>query len=62
MPLRSPPQKVIMINPILTDFEESELTSKEKKRKIKHIVVISQVLTSCPAIEDDLVIGFQKNN
>ncbi|CAL2257271.1 unnamed protein product [Prunus armeniaca] len=32
---KEPPQKVVRINTILVDSEESRLTSKEKKRKIK---------------------------
>ncbi|CAL9000470.1 unnamed protein product, partial [Prunus brigantina] len=36
------------------------ISSKDKKRKIKEATVISQVLTSCLAVEEDYVIGFQK--
>ncbi|CAL8993620.1 unnamed protein product, partial [Prunus brigantina] len=38
------------------------LTSKEKKRKIKHATMISQVSTDLPLAEDDPVIGFQKKD
>ncbi|KAI5324119.1 hypothetical protein L3X38_033192 [Prunus dulcis] len=41
------------------DSEESGLTSKEKKRKIKQATVISQISTDLPPAEDDPVIGFQ---
>ncbi|CAL9005037.1 unnamed protein product [Prunus brigantina] len=34
------PQKVIRINTILADSEESGLTTKETKRKIRHATVI----------------------
>ncbi|XP_034229390.1 uncharacterized protein LOC117638368 [Prunus dulcis] len=59
---KEPPQKVIRINTILADSEESGLTSKEKKRKIKQATVISQVLTDLPPAENDPVIGFQKKD
>ncbi|XP_021821992.1 uncharacterized protein LOC110763500 [Prunus avium] len=59
---KEPPQKVIRINTILDDFEEFELTSKEKKRKIKQATVISHNSTSLPPKEDDPVIGLQKKD
>ncbi|XP_034219224.1 uncharacterized protein LOC117630638 [Prunus dulcis] len=59
---KEPPQKVIRINTILADSEESGLTSKEKKRKIKQATGISQVSTDLPLAEDDPVIGFQKKD
>ncbi|CAL8993981.1 unnamed protein product [Prunus brigantina] len=59
---KEPPQKVIRINTILADSEESWLTSKEKKRKIKQATMISQVSTDLPLAEDDPVIGFQKKD
>ncbi|XP_021802728.1 uncharacterized protein LOC110746790 [Prunus avium] len=59
---KEPPEKVIRINTVLADSEESGLTSKENKRKIKHAIVISQVSTSLPLAEDDPVIGFQKKD
>ncbi|CAL2256933.1 unnamed protein product [Prunus armeniaca] len=59
---KEPPQKVIRINTILADSEESGLTNKEKKRKIKQATMISQVSTSLPLAEDDPVIGFQKKD
>ncbi|XP_008239121.1 PREDICTED: uncharacterized protein LOC103337729 [Prunus mume] len=59
---KKPPQNVIRINIILADAKESELTSKEKKRKIKHATMISQVSTDFPPAEDDPVIGFQKKD
>ncbi|BFG19662.1 hypothetical protein CerSpe_059360 [Prunus speciosa] len=59
---KEPPQKVIRINTILADSEESGLTSKEKKRKIKQAMVVSQVSTDLPPAEDDPVIGFQKKD
>ncbi|CAL2252161.1 unnamed protein product [Prunus armeniaca] len=59
---KEPPQKVIRINTILADSEESGLTSKEKKRKIKQATMISQVSTDLPLAEDDHVIGFQKKD
>lgn len=46
----------------MANSEESGLTIKEKKRKIKQTTIISQVLTNCPTIEDDHVIGFQKKD
>ncbi|XP_021824388.1 uncharacterized protein LOC110765559 [Prunus avium] len=60
--IKEPPQKVIKINMILPHSKKFGLTSKEKNRKIKHAIVISQVLTSCPTIEDGPVIGFQKKD
>ncbi|CAL8152777.1 unnamed protein product [Prunus armeniaca] len=59
---KEPPQKVIRINTILADSEESGLTSKEKKRKIKQATMISQVSTDIPLAEDDPIIGFQKKD
>ncbi|XP_021830899.1 uncharacterized protein LOC110770985 [Prunus avium] len=59
---KEPPQKVIRINTILADSEESGLTSKEKKRKIKQAIVVSQVSIDLPPAEDDPVIGFQKKD
>ncbi|XP_034197952.1 uncharacterized protein LOC117613455 [Prunus dulcis] len=59
---KEPPQKVIRINTILADSEESGLTNKEKKRKIKQATMISQVSTSLSLAEDDPVIGFQKKD
>ncbi|XP_021829849.1 uncharacterized protein LOC110770076 [Prunus avium] len=57
-----PPQKVIRINTILANSEESGLTNKEKKRNIKQAIVISQISTDFPPAEDDPVIGFQKKD
>ncbi|CAL2271134.1 unnamed protein product [Prunus armeniaca] len=57
-----PPQKVKRIHTILADAKESGLTSKEKKRKIKHTTMISQVSTNIPLAEDDPVISFQKKD
>ncbi|CAL8130623.1 unnamed protein product [Prunus armeniaca] len=59
---KEPPQKVIRINTILADSEESRLTSKEKNRKIKQATMISQISTSFPLPKDDPVIGFQKKD
>ncbi|XP_008237153.1 PREDICTED: uncharacterized protein LOC103335895 [Prunus mume] len=59
---KEPPQKVIKINTILADSEESGLTSKEKKRKIRQATMISQVSTDLQLAEDDPVIGFQKKD
>ncbi|XP_034208207.1 uncharacterized protein LOC117621764 [Prunus dulcis] len=59
---KEPPPKVIRINTILADSEESGLTNKEKKRKIKQATMISQVPTSLSLAEDDLVISFQKKD
>ncbi|XP_020426548.1 uncharacterized protein LOC109950824 [Prunus persica] len=59
---KEPPQKVIRINTILADSEESGLTKKENKRKIKQATVISQVSTDLPLAEDDPMIGFQKKD
>lgn len=53
---KEPPHNLIRIDIILADSEESGLTSKENKRKIKQVIMISQVLTNYPTIEDDLVI------
>ncbi|CAL9025029.1 unnamed protein product, partial [Prunus brigantina] len=46
----------------IPDFEESRLTRKEKKRKIKQATVISQISTGLPPAEDDPVIGFRKKD
>ncbi|XP_020412815.1 uncharacterized protein LOC109947293 [Prunus persica] len=59
---KEPPQKVIRINTILADSEESGLTSKKNKRKIKPTTVISQVSIDLPSTEDDPMIGFQKKD
>ncbi|CAL8168199.1 unnamed protein product [Prunus armeniaca] len=59
---KEPPQKVMRINIILAESEESGLTNKEKTRKIKQAIMISQVSTSLPLAEDNLVIGFQKKD
>ncbi|CAL8993005.1 unnamed protein product [Prunus brigantina] len=59
---KEPPQKVIRINTILADSDESGLTIKEKKRKIKQATMISQVSTDLSLVEDDPVIGFQKKD
>ncbi|XP_008227357.1 PREDICTED: uncharacterized protein LOC103326882 [Prunus mume] len=56
------PQKVIRINTILADSEETGLTSKEKKRKIGQATLISQVSTDLPLAEDDPVISSQKKD
>ncbi|XP_008237192.1 PREDICTED: uncharacterized protein LOC103335935 [Prunus mume] len=50
---KEPPQKVIRINTILAHTKESGLASKEKKRKIKHATMISQISTDLPLAEDD---------
>ncbi|XP_020412835.1 uncharacterized protein LOC109947307 [Prunus persica] len=42
---KEPPQKVIRINTILVDSQESGLTTKERKRKIAHATYVSQVTT-----------------
>ncbi|KAI5335369.1 hypothetical protein L3X38_025502 [Prunus dulcis] len=57
---KEPPQKVIRISTILADSEEFGLISKEKNRKIKQAAVISHVLTSYLAIEDDPLIGLEE--
>ncbi|XP_034197219.1 uncharacterized protein LOC117612649 [Prunus dulcis] len=59
---KEPPQKVIRINTILANSEESGLTNKENKTKIKQATVISQVSTSLSLAEDDPVIGFQQKD
>ncbi|CAL2257053.1 unnamed protein product [Prunus armeniaca] len=59
---KEPPKKVIRINTILADAKESGLTSKEKKRKIKHATMISQVSTDLLLAKDDPIIGFQKKD
>ncbi|CAL2259800.1 unnamed protein product [Prunus armeniaca] len=57
-----PPQKVIRINTILADSQESGLTTKERKRKIAQATYVSQVTTGVPAIVDTPIIGFQKKD
>lgn len=47
---KEPPHNLIRIDIILADSEESGLTSKENNRKIKQVIMISQVLTSYPTI------------
>ncbi|XP_020421302.1 uncharacterized protein LOC109949630 [Prunus persica] len=59
---KEPPQNVIRINTTLADSEESWLTSKEKKWKIKQATVISQISTELPLAEDDPVIGSRKKD
>ncbi|XP_021833908.1 uncharacterized protein LOC110773696, partial [Prunus avium] len=59
---KEPPQKVIWINTILADSQESGLTTKKRKRKIPQATYISQVLTVDPVIEDSPIIGFQKKD
>ncbi|XP_034203568.1 uncharacterized protein LOC117618048 [Prunus dulcis] len=56
------PQKVIRINTVLADSQESGLTTKERKRKITQATHVSQVTTGVPAIVDTPIIGFQKND
>lgn len=51
-------QKFIRINMVLADNQESGLTTREWKRKIKQATFISQVTISDPANEDAPVIGF----
>ncbi|XP_034225492.1 uncharacterized protein LOC117635252 [Prunus dulcis] len=59
---REPPQKVIRINTVPADFEDTRLTSKEKKRKIKQGTVISQISIDLPPAKDGHVTGFQKKD
>ncbi|CAL2249551.1 unnamed protein product [Prunus armeniaca] len=59
---KEPPQKVIRINTILADSQESGLTTKERKRKIAKVTYVSQVTTGVPAIVDTPIIGFQKKD
>ncbi|CAL9018079.1 unnamed protein product [Prunus brigantina] len=59
---KEPPQKVIRINTILADSQESGLTTKERKRKIAQATYVSQVTTGVPAIVDTPIIGFQKKD
>ncbi|XP_021807490.1 uncharacterized protein LOC110751346 [Prunus avium] len=59
---KEPPQKVIRINIILADSQESELTTKERKRKIAQVTYVSQVTTGVPVIADTPIIGFQKKD
>ncbi|CAL9003154.1 unnamed protein product, partial [Prunus brigantina] len=58
---KEPPQKVIRINTILADSQESGLTTKERKRKIAQATYVSQVTTGVPAMVDTPIIGFQKD-
>lgn len=55
---KEPSQKVIQINTNLADSKGVEITGKDKRRKIEQATVISEVLTSCRAVEDDNVISF----
>ncbi|XP_021805777.1 uncharacterized protein LOC110749883 [Prunus avium] len=59
---KEPPQKVIRINTILADSQESGLTTKERKRKIVQTTYVSQVTTGVPVIADTPIIGFQKKD
>ncbi|XP_020410717.1 uncharacterized protein LOC109946656 [Prunus persica] len=59
---KEPPKKVIRINTILADSQESGLTTKERKRKIAQATYISQVTTGVPVIVDTPIIGFQKKD
>ncbi|CAL2261342.1 unnamed protein product [Prunus armeniaca] len=59
---KEPPQKVIRINTILADSQESGLTTKERKRKIAQATYVSQVTTGVPAVGDTPIIGFQKKD
>ncbi|CAL8162546.1 unnamed protein product [Prunus armeniaca] len=59
---KEPPQKVIRINTILADSQESGLTTKARKRKIAHATYVSQVTTGVPIIVDTPIISFQKND
>ncbi|XP_020426493.1 uncharacterized protein LOC109950786 [Prunus persica] len=59
---KEPPQKVIRINTILADSQESGLTTKERKRKIAQATYVSQVTTGVPVIVDTPIIGFQKKD
>ncbi|CAL8162082.1 unnamed protein product [Prunus armeniaca] len=57
---KEPPQKVIRINTILADSQESRLTTKERKRKIAQATYVSQVTTGVPAIVDTPIIGSRR--
>ncbi|CAL2246253.1 unnamed protein product [Prunus armeniaca] len=59
---KEPPQKVIRINTILVDYQESGLTTKEHKRNIAQVTYVSQVTTGVPVIVDTPIIGFQKKD
>ncbi|KAL6289718.1 hypothetical protein ACE6H2_007228 [Prunus campanulata] len=59
---KEPSQKVIQINTILADSQESGLTTKERKRKIAQATYVSQVTTSVPVLADTPIIGFQKKD
>ncbi|CAL2266493.1 unnamed protein product [Prunus armeniaca] len=59
---KKPPQKVIRINTILADSQESGLTTKERKRKIAQATYVSQVTTGVPPIVDTPIIGLQKKD
>ncbi|XP_021810638.1 uncharacterized protein LOC110753949 [Prunus avium] len=59
---KQPPQKVIRINTILANSQESGLTTKERKRKIVQATYVSQVTTGVPVIADTPIIGFQKKD
>ncbi|XP_020409527.1 uncharacterized protein LOC109946393 [Prunus persica] len=59
---KEPPQKVIRINIILADSQESRLTTKERKRKIAQATYVSQITTGVPVIVDTPIIGFQKKD
>ncbi|XP_020424520.1 uncharacterized protein LOC109950363 [Prunus persica] len=58
---KEPLQKVIRINTILADSQESGLTTKERKRKIAQTTYVSQVTTGVPITADTPIIGFQKD-
>ncbi|XP_020421301.1 uncharacterized protein LOC109949629 [Prunus persica] len=51
---KKPSQKVIRINTIRADSKETWLTNKEKKRKIKHAIVIPQISSNLLLMEADL--------
>ncbi|CAL9000951.1 unnamed protein product [Prunus brigantina] len=59
---KEPPHKVIRINTILADSQESGLTTKERKRKIAQATYVSQVTTGVPVTVDTPIIGFQKKD
>ncbi|XP_021804529.1 uncharacterized protein LOC110748862 [Prunus avium] len=59
---KEPPQKVIRINTILADSQESRLTTKERKRKIVQVTYVSQVTTGVQVIADTPIINFQKKD
>ncbi|KAI5353296.1 hypothetical protein L3X38_006189 [Prunus dulcis] len=59
---KEPPQKVIRINTILAESQESGLTTKERKRKITQATYISQVTIGVPVIVDTPIISFQKKD